>query len=58
MKMNLCLIFVIATCAYATLAQPITEAIIIQTVHTSLVFTVNKKGELKQAYFGKRLAEN
>ncbi|MBA4055651.1 MAG: alpha-galactosidase, partial [Marivirga sp.] len=44
--------------AGSALAQTIPETITIQTAHTSLIYKVDKDGQLMQLYLGKRLAEN
>jgi alpha-galactosidase len=50
--------FLFTCVAFFSLGQPVTEKIIIQTAHTSLVYSVDNDGTLKQSYFGKKLAEN
>ncbi|WP_228450730.1 alpha-galactosidase [Chryseolinea soli] len=54
-KRNLSLAFFLFAAVATALAQIESEAIVIQTAHTSLVFQVNKEGTLVQSYFGKRL---
>src|SRR4051812_31522626 len=55
-KQHLFLMILIMGSVLRTAAQVSNETIVVQTSHTSLVFSVKADGSLVQSYFGKRLA--